>query len=107
MGIKRRKKFNILFLLKNIVYYLLLIFILFGYFIKKEFNNVCFEQLLFTLKNPEGGNFDIVYRGIIFVFGISTLIFLIIFSLKILILFSSKTITAMFSLFFLRCKASL
>lgn len=79
MGIKRRKKFNILFLLKNIVYYLLLIFILFGYFIKKEFNNVSFEQLLFTLKNPEGGNFDIVYRGIIFVFGISTLIFLIIF----------------------------
>lgn len=80
MEIKRKKrKINFLFLLKNLIYYLLLVFIFFAYFIKSKFNNVSFEQLLFTLTNPDGGNFDIVYEGIIFVFGCSTLIFLVFF----------------------------
>ena len=74
---KRKKRSNVLFLIKHLIYYILLIFITFALFIKKEFYNVSFEQLLFTLKNPEGGNFDIVYRGIVFVFGISTILLVI------------------------------
>ena len=76
---RKKRKINFLFLLKNLIYYLLLVFIFFAYFIKNKFNNVSFEQLLFTLTNPDGGNFDIVYEGIIFVFGCSTLIFLVFF----------------------------
>ena len=80
MEIKRKKKrINFLFLFKNLVYYIILVFIFFAYFIKRKFNNVSFEQLLFTLKSSDGGNFDIVYEGIIFVFGCSTLIFLVFF----------------------------
>ena len=76
---RKSKKLNILFLLKNFIYYLVIVLVFFGIFIKKNFNNVSFEQLLFTLSNPEGGNFDIVYKGIFFVLGFASLVFLIFF----------------------------
>lgn len=67
MAEKSKKKINKLILVRNIIYFLLLILFSFALFIKIKFNNVGFEQLLFTLTNTEGANFDVVYQGVLFV----------------------------------------
>ena len=42
----------LLFLLKNLIYYLLLVFIFFAYFIKSKFNNVSFENgMIMTIED--------------------------------------------------------
>lgn len=67
MAEKSKKKINKLILVRNIIYFLLLLLFSFALFIKIKFNNVGFEQLLFTLTNTEGANFDVVYQGVLFV----------------------------------------
>ena len=79
---KSKKKFSFIILIRDIIYFLLLLFFNFAVFIKKNFNNVGFEQLLFTLTNPDGANYDIVWQGIYFVIGISAGIILLLFIAK-------------------------
>ena len=78
----KKKKINILFFIRNIIYFLLLLFLGFALFIKKKFHNVGFEQLLFTLTNPDGANYDVVWTGILFVFLFTFGIILGIFIIK-------------------------
>lgn len=78
----KKKKINILLVIRNIIYFLLLLFFGFALFIKKKFHKVGFEQLLFTLTNPDGANYDVVWTGILFVFLFTFGIILGIFIIK-------------------------
>lgn len=79
---KKKKKINILILIRNFIYFLLLVFLNFALFIKWKFNNVGFEQLLFTLTNPDGANYDVVNAGVTFIGGMTIGVILIIFIIK-------------------------
>ena len=57
---KDKKK---IFTFKSVSVFVLLVLVYFSVFIKLEFNDMGFEQLLFALANPGGANFDIVWRG--------------------------------------------
>ena len=61
---KNKKIFNIIV---NIISTLVLLIIWFAIFIDYEFNDVSFEQLIFTLTNPAGANYDIVWYGMLFI----------------------------------------
>lgn len=78
----KKRKINVLLVIRNIIYFLLLLFFGFALFIKKKFHNVGFEQLLFTLTNPDGANFDIVWTGILFIFLLSIGVILGIFIIR-------------------------
>ena len=58
----------------------ILLIIWFAIFINYEFNDVSFEQLIFTLTNPAGANYDIVWYGILFV-GLGVFFTIIIYKL--------------------------
>ena len=79
---KSKKKFSFIILIRDFIYFLLLLFFNFALFIKQNFHNVGFEQLLFTLTNPDGANYDIVWKGIYFIIGISLGIIIGLFILK-------------------------
>lgn len=79
---RKKKKINFLLIIRNIIYFLLLLFFCFALFINKKFHNVGFEQLLFTLTNPDGANYDVVWSGIIFIILVSIGIMLGLFILK-------------------------
>ena len=78
----KKRKFKILIIIRNILYFLLLLLVLFSIFVKKEFYNVSFEQLLFSTFNTTGANYEIVWRGFKFIFGWSFFIVLIMFVIK-------------------------
>ena len=61
---KNKKKFKIIL---NVISIIILIIVWFAIFIDYEFNDVSFEQLIFTLTNPAGANYDIVWYGFLFV----------------------------------------
>jgi len=61
---RRRKK-----IIKVFIYILFLVLIYFSLFIKEEFNDVSFEQLIYNTTNVQGANFEIVLKGFIFVFA--------------------------------------
>ena len=63
---EKRKIKNIF--LKSITIVVLLI-VWFSLFINYEFHDVSFEQLIFTLTNPAGANYEIVFTGTLFVLG--------------------------------------
>lgn len=61
---KNKKIFKIIL---NVFSIFILLIIWFAIFINYEFNDVSFEQLIFTLTNPAGANYDIVWYGALFV----------------------------------------
>ena len=78
----KKKKLSKLIIARNVIYFLLLLLFNFALFIKFKFHNVGFEQLLFTLTNTEGANFDVVYQGILFVLLTTLGELLLIFGIK-------------------------
>ena len=64
------------------VYIFLLVFFFFSLFVNVKFNNVSFEQLIYSCTNSKGANYFIVVEGLIFL-----LINILIFNLIVFILF--------------------
>ncbi len=62
----KRKNKNIIL---KIITTLILLIVWFSIFINYEFQDVSFEQLIFTLTNPAGANYEIVFTGSLFVLG--------------------------------------
>lgn len=60
----------------------ILIFVWFSIFINYEFYDVSFEQLIFTLTNPVGANYEIVFTGTLFVL-VGTIVTIILYQLFI------------------------
>lgn len=79
---RRSNKKNSLKIFEIIVFLFFLVLIYFALFIKIEFNDMAFEQLLFTLTNPSGANYDIVWRGFLIIGGCVLLTLLVLFILK-------------------------
>ena len=78
---RRSNKKNSLKIFEIIVFLFFLVLIYFALFIKIEFNDMAFEQLLFTLTNPSGANYDIVWRGFLIIGGCVLLTLLVLFLL--------------------------
>lgn len=75
---EKQKRKKIAKVIKILIYILFLILIYFCLFVKEKFNDISFEQLLYNTTNLEGGNFEIVLTGIVFVFVRVLLTFLIV-----------------------------
>lgn len=69
-------------IIKKIVLFIPLILICFSIFIKLKFNNVSFEQIIHSALTSKGGNLDILFYGIIFVFLFVFILFVFIFIFK-------------------------
>lgn len=95
MAEKRKSKNNLkkIFSAKNIIIFILLLIVYFSIFIKKEFNAMGFEQLIFALTNSEGSNYEIVYKGIAIISLWLGLTYLLIWGVKKLYEFMKIGIT--------------
>ena len=82
---KRNNNKNIIkkiFSAKNIGVFVLLVIVYFSLFIKIEFNDMGFEQLIFALTNSEGSNYEIVYKGIFIISLWLVLTYVLLWGLK-------------------------
>lgn len=78
-------KGKILNIIKIFLYIIFLTIYFFSVFVKNEFGDVSFEQILFNIMYSKGANPDVIYNGIFFVFWRVGLISIIIYLLKLLI----------------------
>ena len=75
-----KKKNNLKSIIIKTITIVMLIFVWFSVFINYEFHDVSFEQLIFTLTNPAGANYEIVFTGTLFVL-IGTIITVVLYQL--------------------------
>lgn len=97
---RKNKKENYvknIFSAKNIMVFVLLLIVYFSLFIKKQFNKMGFEQLIFALTNSEGSNYEIVYKGLFYITLWMILTYLIIWGVKKLYIFMKIKVTFKFS----------
>lgn len=93
---KKKVKKKRIFSAINILSFILLLIIYFSFFIKAEFNDMGFEQLIFALTNSEGSNYEIVYKGIFWISLLLILTYLAIWGLKKLYYFMKIKVTVKF-----------
>lgn len=90
---EEKRKINRIFSLKKVICLLLLVIVYVSLFIKLEFNDMGFEQLLFAVANPKGANYEIVWKALAIIIVWLLLTFLFIWTIKKMYLFLKIGIT--------------